>query len=182
MRNPPPFPEIKIGDSVLQEVTHLSLLGVTLQCNMKWGQQIDLVVQKASRRLFMLCILKKYNASCSDLVTIYASHIRPILEYASPVWSSSITCQQSEKVERVQRRVTKIILGFTPLTYDERLESLNLPSLQARRIELDTKFAHSLLTSRRPLRNNHGLVIPRCRTSRYQNSAVPSLVRTINKP
>ncbi|XP_030834514.1 uncharacterized protein LOC115921306 [Strongylocentrotus purpuratus] len=26
----------------------------------------------------------------------------------------------SEKLERVQRRVTKIILGFTPLTYDER--------------------------------------------------------------
>ena len=84
----------------------------------------------------MLCILKNYNASCGDLVTIYESHIRPILEYVSPVWSSSISSQQSEKVERVQRCVTKIILGFTPLTYDKGLESLNLPSLQARRIEL----------------------------------------------
>ena len=45
-----------------------------------------------------------------DLVTIYNSYIRSILEYNSNVWFSSISNEERENIERVQRVACKIIL------------------------------------------------------------------------
>ena len=61
------------------------------------------------RRLHFLKQLKRSGAGQEDLLCFYRTVIRPVLEYACPVWHSSLTTMQTKALESVQRRVLHII-------------------------------------------------------------------------
>jgi len=67
-----------------------------------------------------------------SMLQLYKATIRPILEYGSPVWSPWKK-KQIIQIEQLQRRFTKLIDGMGGLSYNQRLEKLNLPTLQYRR-------------------------------------------------
>ncbi|XP_071959552.1 uncharacterized protein [Antedon mediterranea] len=195
MRNEPNYVPLTIGDNVLEEKSVVKLLGVLLQKNMKWDYQVNEMISKSSRRLFMLYILKRYGAPRDDLVFTYITYIRPLLEYASPLWHSAITKQQCTQLEFVKKRAFKIIIGYNNYTgYQDTLEILNITSLQDRRLGVLAKFGSSLVTSgrftswipenikpERTLRSFNKYCVPRCRTNRYGNSTLPSAIRILNK-
>ena len=66
-------------------------------------------------------------------VKLYKTLIRPIIEYASPVWAPQ-KVKGIIKIEGIQRRATKLIRN---LEYPQRLKRLDLPTLEYRRM---TKF------------------------------------------
>ena len=63
---------------------------------------------------------------------LYCTLVRSQVEYGTVVWSP-YTSRNVDKLERIQRRGTKFILGKRNLTYEERLKCLNLLSLEKRR-------------------------------------------------
>ena len=73
--------------------------------------------------------------------------VRPLLEYASPVWNPSLG-KHIRVIESVQRRVTKRLLGLQYLSYEDRLRALEISTLSARREYLDLtelfKITHGL--------------------------------------
>ncbi|KAI8510960.1 hypothetical protein Bbelb_118760 [Branchiostoma belcheri] len=123
-----------------------SVLGVILQNNLHWDKQVNHMVGKASRKLYFLKRLKRFNVSHSDLTTIYTGYIRPILEYAAPAWTPALTKAQERSLERVQRRACCIILGTNYTGYDNALQHLGLSSLAERRELLCVKFARTLVS------------------------------------
>ena len=50
-------------------------------------------------------------------------YIRPVLEYASPLWHSSITKHQIDHIELIQKRACRIILGSHYKSYAEALKT-----------------------------------------------------------
>lgn len=48
---------------------------------------INYISKKANKRLYAIRLLKKSGVEINDLVQIYCSLIRSVLECASPVWS-----------------------------------------------------------------------------------------------
>jgi len=48
-----------------------------------------------------------------QLLHFYATVIRPVLEYCSPVWHYAITRLQTEHLESIQKRAIHIIYPFT---------------------------------------------------------------------
>ena len=62
--------------------------------------------------------------------------MRPHLEYGAPIWNPC-TKKYINAIENVQRRATKQIPGLTNLSYHERLEVINRPTLQYRRYRGD---------------------------------------------
>ena len=64
-------------------------LGMLIQDDLKWGQQVDSMIQKAKERLKILKYYK-HNFNALILNTMYRSYIRPKSEYYSPVWYSII--------------------------------------------------------------------------------------------
>ena len=67
---------------------------------------------------------------------LYKAIIRPQLEYGNVIWGPFSVLDQA-KVERVQRRATKLVPSIKHLSYQQRLEVLNLPSLKYRRLRGD---------------------------------------------
>ncbi|KAI8508610.1 hypothetical protein Bbelb_137090 [Branchiostoma belcheri] len=143
---PPPEPLI-ISEQTLVTVTCIKVLGLTIQNNLKWDQQVDSMVKSSNRRLYMVRRLKRFGVSVPDLVSVYTVYVRPLLEYAVPVWHPALTTKQSKTLERIQTRACKIILGSQYSSYNMALTTLNLSSLADRRRELCRAFAESLLNS-----------------------------------
>ena len=195
----PATDQLRLCDQPLQECHSLRILGLVIQSDLRWDQWICEITCKASRRLYMLKLLKHFALPAKDLVTIYKGYVRPILEYAVPVWSSGLTQQQNDALEQLQKRACKIIMGTTFQNYKQSLNELELSTLASRRVDICYKFAHGLLKNDKfnswlpelrsqshnyQLRDNKQLSVPFCRTARYKNSPIPYLTRlwnTINK-
>jgi ribonuclease P/MRP protein subunit RPP40 len=61
---------------------------------------------------------------------------RPHLEYGNVVWHPQLR-KDIDMIESVQHRATKMIPGLANISYEDRLKSLNLPSLEYRRLRGD---------------------------------------------
>ena len=69
---------------------------------------------------------------CDIFKAIYPGLIRSHMEYAVQSWSPHYE-KDIVKLEKVQRRATKIVPALQDKPYEERLKILNLPTLEHRR-------------------------------------------------
>ena len=143
----------------------------------------------------MLKVLKKFGFTTADLITVYIGYVRPVAEYAAPVWHPGLNDEQSASLERIQNRAFRIVFGSNFTSYDDALKLCNIPTLKSRRISLCHTFASSLYYSNqfrqwlpatrrnqhnRDLRNSNKLTTPKWVTKRYLNSPIPFYVQLLN--
>jgi hypothetical protein len=121
----------------LEKVTRFKLLGLTLQNDLKWKAHVDTITSKASKRLHILRVLRNSGVSAHDLLTIYISIIRSVLECCCAAWNTSIPSYLSDKIERVQRRALRIL--YPNMSYSAALVTSSLPRLSDRRDTLCKK-------------------------------------------
>ena len=141
----------------------------------------------------MFRTLKQHGLSSEDLKTVYIGYIRPLLEYCAPIFHSGLTKSQAKGLEKIQKRVFKIMLGQQYEGYESTCQMLNLPTLEARRKQLSVDFAKTLTThptcsswlppkreTTRSLR--HSLTYQQfpCKTQRFRNSPLPYYVDPLN--
>ena len=86
--------------------------------------------------------MKQLGAKRDELLDVYIKQVRSVMELAVPVWHSSITLEEKCDIERIQRAALHIILGEEYISYRDALETVNLKSLEDRRVKLCTKFAN----------------------------------------
>lgn len=189
-KSQPLFDPLAINNHPLESIQSFKLLGIHIQSDLKWNLHIEATCSKASKRLYALRCLKRSGVSPKDLRTVYSCFIRPVLEYACPVWHSSLTLSLCDNLEQIQRRATKIILPS--MSYSDRLMELDLPTLRERRQDLCRRFYKSVVRSDdrihdilpAPVENMYSFRCPRtlplikCRTKRFQNSFIPFAIRS----
>ena len=110
-------------------------LGVSIQNNLKWESQVNSAVTKANAILGKL----KNSFKNWDLKTfrlLFTSYVRPILEYGSSAWNPYLK-KDIKKIEKVQRRATKLVPQLRNKSYEMRLKMLELQTLEERRIRGD---------------------------------------------
>ena len=78
----------------------------------------------------MLYQSKRAEIGQHDLVTIYVIVIRPVLEYACPVWHTNLNKYLTESIETVQKRALTCI--YPGNEYADILCLTNLPCLKDR--------------------------------------------------
>ena len=125
------------GGNTIERVSSYKLLGVYLQSDLSRNLHCDYITKKPNKRLYIVRILRRVRIGYQQLVTVYCSLIRPILEYAAPVWSAIPDCLKA-KVEIVQKRAFKII--DPGLSYEESLQKSGLQTYTKRREEICKKF------------------------------------------
>ena len=68
-------------------------------------------------------------------------YVRSILEHSAPVWHSSLTKENKDDLERVQKTALRVILGERFKTYKNALNLLDLQTLDERRERLCLNLA-----------------------------------------
>jgi hypothetical protein len=115
----------------INSVSECADLGVLRSDTFTFQPHVRAVALKAARLAGM--VAKMFASHDRDfLVKLFCAYIRPVVEYASPVWSPKDVAS-CVLLENVQRRFTKRISGMSCLSYEERLDALKLLSLQQRR-------------------------------------------------
>ena len=139
--NNPNF-EYALCDHVLSSADPANDLGVIRATNLIYDEHCTNIIRRAnSTCAFILRNFASRNASFMS--RIFVAYIRPLLEYASQLWSPS-TIDFINRIERVQRMFTKRIRSISHMTYDEHLAHLNLHRLECRRLYLDMLFLGKL--------------------------------------
>ena len=88
------------------------------------------ILTRITQRLHFLKQLKRVGVPYAQLLHFYLTVIRPVLEYAAPVWHHLITKAHTEQIEAVQRRAIRIIYSYTcDMPYINALYIADIPSL-----------------------------------------------------
>ena len=193
-KHPTIYENLHINGNTIDIVKSVKLLGVTLQDNLKWNQHVDVIIKKASKRLYFLSQLKRAKIHPKDLVKFYITCIRSILTYACQVFHFSLPDYLCTALEQIQKRALRIIYGYdTP--YNDALEESGLLKLADYRLMLcDEFFAKVLANPQDQLfkmlpHNNQTVVslrkmrkfdIATCNTNRFKQSFINSAARRYN--
>ena len=110
-------------------------LGITFSEDFKFASHCEIVSKKANQ---MLGFIRNSisNQSREVILPLYKSLVRPHLEYCIQVWSPYLK-KDRNLIERVQKRATRLIKGMKGKNYEQRLQELNLFSLEKRRLRGD---------------------------------------------
>ena len=177
------FDPINIRGNVIENVDHFKLLGLHINDKLTWDNHVTFICKKASQRLYFITLLKRAGVLESDLITIYCSIVRSIMEYVAVIWHPGLTKDQSKMVEHVQKRAMRII--YPDSHYDNALVQANIKRLSVRRDEMCQNFfkelqckdhpLHHILPTKRPdmnLRYQRPYKIPKMRTLRLKKSPI----------
>ena len=178
------FNPITINGTEIERVQSFKLLGVFITCDLTWNRHINYITSKASRSPYLLTQYKKAGLSTTDLLNMFNTLIRSVLEYACPVWHPAIPKYLSDELETIQIRALKIILPKCH-SYEEALTVSKQTRLSERRDTICKKFfqtmcktsdkIHHLLPPRKEtsnLRSGCKFAIPKARTDRFKNSFI----------
>ncbi|MBY0580626.1 MAG: reverse transcriptase family protein [Rickettsiales bacterium] len=110
-------------------------LGIMVQSDLKWHSQVDSVTSKANGMLGTIKRSFKY-LDVNIVKMLYTAFIRPHLEFAVQAWSPFLK-QDIDKIEKIQKRATKLAPTIRKLSYEARLNIMQLTSLEERRLRGD---------------------------------------------
>ena len=110
------------------------------------------------------------------------------------MWHSSLTKENSDDLERVQKAALKVILRNDYQSYKDALKLTNLESLDDRREALSIRFARNCLKNENfsklfphnsqkhgmKVRNPLKYQIMKANTERYKTSSIPYMQRSLN--
>ena len=171
----------------------IKLLGVWITDTLDWEHNTKELCRKAYSRLSLLTKLKYAGTQTADLILIYNTFIRCLLEYCCVVWHSSLTIAQADYIERVQKTSFKVILGDDYQGYQEALETCGIETLKTRREKLCLRFGQKCIKSGKhqhlfptnhpvdvQLRRREPYQVNLALTERYRSSSIPYIQRLLN--
>ena len=104
---------LEINSEVLQNSMCEKLLGVKIDPNLTWTNQIDQICSKISSCMYLLSKIKKF-LDVESRKMFYNGYILPIIDYCCIVWSG---CNNEglHRILKLQKRAARMILDTDPL-------------------------------------------------------------------
>ena len=90
-------------------VDKTKLLGLVLTCDLKWTENTKSLIKRANARMIILRKMNSFRAPVPDKLTVHNIFIRSILEQSCVIWHSSITEEDREDLECVEKNACRNI-------------------------------------------------------------------------
>ena len=187
---------LTLNGNTLDRIEEVKLLGVWVTTFMDWEKNTRELCKNAFARMTMITKLKYVGTSREDLLDVCVLYIRSILEYCSVVWHSTLTVEQIQDLESIQKLCLKVILGQKYTGYENALEYFCLDKLSDRREKKCLEFGlkcllhpvHSKMFPVNPntLQNPHGtrnsehFTVNWAKSESYRQSSIPYIQRLLN--
>ena len=188
---------LTINNSYMERVGVQKLLGVWISEDMSWSRNCKEICKKAYSRLSMITKLKYAGVSLGDLLDIYVLFIRSVTEYCAVAFHSSLTIEQNNKLEQIQKTCLRVILGDMYTSYSGALEQTGLKLLSERRADRCLDFAKKCIKHPKNkrlfplkktdkndlhcLRNEEIYEVNFAGGTKYRDFAIPYCQRQLNK-
>ena len=172
----------------------LKILGFWFDGRPNVNLHIKKTEEKFRKRLWTLRHLKRSGMDENDLIKIFCTVLRPVLDFASVVYHPMLTKEQSDNLENLQKRAFKIIFDYR-VNYSDILAIKNVPTLTERRekmfsdfaikTSLNTRFSGTWFPKKTP--STHSTRNPliyeetRARTERLSNSPIFQMRKLLNR-
>ena len=115
---------INLENQFIKNVNTKKLLGIYIDNNLDWKEQVDHICKNINSRLFLLSKIKIYLDKKSRILFFFNSYILPIFDYCSNVWGN--LNEGIQRITKLQKRATRNILDAPFLTPTRELfENLN---------------------------------------------------------
>ena len=124
-----------IGGRLIRSDVSSVDLGVTIDSTLRFHDHIATVVRKAGGLATNL-LRSTLNREASFMITLFVSHVRPVIDYCSCLWHTGYT-GDLHRLESVQRRWTRKVSGLEDVDYATRLRRLDLYSIKGRLLRTD---------------------------------------------
>lgn len=142
-----------INNIPLEKITEIKDLGVTFNHKLSFNQHYENISKKAYKTLGFINRNSKEFQNPKTYITLYNTFVRPILEYASSVWSPYYAKYQAE-IESVQHKFLRNLsykqhrpMDITNHNYSDIMTYNNIISLQHRRDVIDIIFLFKILNN-----------------------------------
>lgn len=140
-----------MDDDILDKAVVMKDLGVYFDKDLNFNNHVNYITNRA---LKMLGFIKRTLLDFNDIncmKTLYLAYVRSILEYACPVWAPYYKTYV-EQIERIQKKFLRFVgfkmgISMEEVIYEELMKTLNLPSLENRRILIDICTLFKILNS-----------------------------------
>ena len=120
---------IQIENQTMEIVRKAKLLGVMLNDQLTWDDNTAYLVKRSNSRMRLLHKLVSFSVPQEDLLNIYILYIRSILEQSCQVWHCSLTLENLQDLEHIQKNALRIILQDDYQSYSNALSLTGLKSL-----------------------------------------------------
>ena len=170
----------------------MKLLGFHFDTSPSPWAHVKSILKKVRYRTWAVHNLKRLGMSAGGLLSVYKSLILPCFDYSCVVYHSMLNRNMSEQLERLQRKILKIIFGWD-ISYSEALRKSGLERLDVRRSILRERFVVKLSENARfsdwiplaetpvyPLRNTKKYVEKPFKTERLRGAPLYSFRRILN--
>ena len=146
--NPAVEYEMKTQDGArsLKTTTQERDLGVIVASNLKATSHCHAAAKKGMTALRLLRMAFR-NLDVHNFKTLYTTYVRPHLDYCLPAVGPHMV-QDVQRLEKVQRRATKLVKEVRSCSYEERLTRLDLMSLERRLRRGDLIETYKIVTGK----------------------------------
>ena len=188
---------LTLNGQTIDRIEETKLVGVWVTTWLDWQKNTREICKRAYARMTMLTKLKYVGVPTPDLLDIYILYIRSLLEYCSVVWHSTLTLEQSQEIENVQKICLKVIMGEEYSNYERGLIHCNLEKLSKRREDRCLKFGlrtllnptysdmfpvnPHILSPTHDTRNREHFKVNKANSESYSKSTIPYIQRMLNE-
>ena len=120
---------------MLMHTTQEQDLGITFSADMKVSEQCGIAASKGNQIILLIRRIITYKEK-QLIVPLYKVIVRPHLEHCIQAWRP-YRKKYIDKLERIQRRATKMLPELRDLSYESRLLQCGLTTLETKRLRGD---------------------------------------------
>ena len=137
---------LELKESNIQIVNKMKILGTVITDTLSWDENCHEITTRLNKRMRLLKKTLSFGATKEEMVHLWIIYCRSILEQSAVLWTSSLTQENKNDLEQMQKCFVKLIYpnrykSQSDQSYRDLLLELNLQTLEQRREILSLKFA-----------------------------------------
>ena len=132
---------MKLNDQNIEIVKKMKILGTIFTDNFSWDENCASIIKKVNARMQLLHKVWSFGSNYKEMVHLWKVYCLSILEQSCVVWGGSLTKENINDLERVQKTFCKLVMEEDYTNYKNALTVLGLFDLEIRRKKLTLDFA-----------------------------------------